>query len=123
MLLLLGFAALRRGLPPLGAAGRWLTERPLAGAIPGARALPAAKLTRRLVIETGISIVAVSAWVILARSSGLLIFGTGLASAAYGAVQVFASRGRVLRVERERGAAYAVAERPGIGLPSLSVVP
>ena len=45
------------------------------------------------------------------------------ASAAYGAVQAFASRGRVLREERERGAVYAVAERPGLGLPKLSVAP
>ena len=122
LLLLGGFAALRRGVP-LGAVGRWLTERPLACARTGAEALPAAGLRRRLVIETAIWVVAVCAWVAFARSSGLLIFGTGLASVAYGAVQAFASRGRVVRAERERGVAYAVAERPGIGLPRLSVLP
>ena len=122
LLLLGGFAALRRGVP-LGAVGRWLTERPLSGARAGADTLPAAKLRRRLVIETAIWIVAVCAWVVFAGSSGLLIFGTGLASAAYGAVQAFASRDRVVRTERERGTAYAVAERPGLGLPKLSVVP
>lgn len=122
LLLLGGFAVLKRGVP-LAAVGRWLTERPLEGARAGAGALPRERLIRRLVLETGIWIVAVCAWVVLARSSGLLIFGTGLASAAYGAVQAFASHGRVVRAERERGAAYAVAERPGIGLPRLSVAP
>jgi len=120
LLLLGGFAALRRGVP-LGAVGRWLTERPLARAGPDAGALPAARLKRRLLVETGIWIVAVCGWVLLARSSGLLIFGTGLASAAYGVVQAFASRARVVRAEGDRGVGYAVAERPGIGLPALSV--
>lgn len=117
-----GFAARRRGVP-LAAAGRWLTERPLAGARSGAAALPRERVVRRLLAETAIWIVAVCAWVVLARSSGMLIFGTGLASAAYGAVQAFASRGRVATVERERGVRYAVAERPGLGLPRLSVAP
>jgi len=122
LLLLGGFATLRRGVP-LVAVGRWLTERPLADAEPERRALPAARLKRRLLVETGIWVVAVCAWVVLARSSGLLIFGTGLASAAYGAVQALASRGRVARMERERGVRYTVAERPGLGLPRLSVAP
>jgi hypothetical protein len=117
-----GFAAARRGVPIL-AAGRWLTERPLRGARPGIASLPAPPLVRRLVVETGIWILAVGAWVLLARSSGLLVFGTGLASVAYGAVQALASRARVRAVESERGVRYAVAERPGLGLPRLSVGP
>lgn len=122
LLALGGFAAARRGVPIL-AAGRWLTERPLRDARHGTVGLPAGPLVRRLVVETAVWIVAVGAWVILARSSGLLVFGTGLASAAYGAVQAFASRGRVAALEAERRVRYAVAERPGIGLPRLSVEP
>lgn len=117
--LLGGFAALRRGVAFLDIGG-WLTARPLADARPGRDALPVGPLRRRLVVETAIWIVAVTAWVIVGASDGLLIFGTGLASAAYGAVQALASRGRVVGVEREHGAAYLVAERPGIGLPHLT---
>ncbi len=116
--LLGGFAAARRGVRLL-AVGSWLTERPLSTAGPGAP-LPVAPLQRRLVVETAIWIVAVGLWVVLGASDGLLIFGTGLASAAYGAVQAFASRGRVVRVERERGVEFLVAERPGLGLPRLT---
>ncbi len=46
-----GWAALRRGIP-LSQPGRWLTDRPLAGARPGRPALDAAGLRRRLVLET-----------------------------------------------------------------------
>ena len=120
LLLLGGWAAVRRGVP-LGAPGRWLTERPLDGAAPGASPLEPGRLKRRLVVETAIWIVAVTAWVVLARQSGLLIFGTGLASAAFGAVQAFASRARVARADRERGAVHRVARRPGLGTPALTV--
>jgi hypothetical protein len=65
-------------------------------------------------------IVAVTAWVLLGASDGFLIFGTGLASAAYGLVQAVASRARVVRTERERGTTYLIAERPGLGLPQLT---
>ncbi|CAA9525971.1 MAG: hypothetical protein AVDCRST_MAG30-3379 [uncultured Solirubrobacteraceae bacterium] len=118
LLALAAWARLRRGVPLL-AAGRWLTERPLAGATAGRPGLDAGRLRRRLLVETAIWIAAVTAWVVLARSSGLLIFGTGLASAAFGAVQAFAARGRVRAAEREAGTAYVVAERPGLGTPSL----
>jgi len=113
-----GWAALRRGVP-LTAPGRWLTDRPLAGARPERPGLDPARLRRRLLVETAIWIVAVGLWVVLARSSGLLIFGTGLASAAFGAVQAFPARARVRACERERGVGYVVAERPGLGTPSL----
>lgn len=120
VLLALGGWAAWRGGVPIGAPGRWLTERPLREARAGEVALDAAALRRRLAVETAIWIVAVCAWVIVARSSGLLIFGTGLASAAFGAVQAFAGRARVDAVERERGERYAVARRPGLGTPSLT---
>lgn len=120
VLLALGaFAALRRGVGLLDVGG-WLTARPLAGVEDGRAALPTQKLRVRLVAETAIWIVAVTAWVLVGATDGLLIFGTGLASAAYGAVQAFASRGRVARVERERGEEFLVAERPGLGLPRLT---
>ena len=82
--------------------------------------LPAAGLKRRLVVETAIWIVAVDLWVLVGASDGGFIFGTGLASLAYGLVQAFASRARVVAVERERGTRYLVAERPGLGLPRLT---
>ena len=119
-LLLFALLARRRGIP-LPAAGRWFTERPLAGAQPGRPGLPAARLRRRLVIETAVWIVAVTVWVLAVGSSGLLIFGTGLASAAYGGVQLFLSRAEVIREERARGERFVVAERPGIGTPHLGV--
>lgn len=120
VLLALGaFAAVKRGVGLLDA-GAWLTARPLGGVAPGRPALPADRLRVRLVAETAVWIVAVTAWVLVGAGDGLLIFGTGLASAAYGAVQAFASRGRVARVERERGEEYLVAERPGLGLPRLT---
>ena len=119
LLALGGWAALRRGVP-FGAPGRWLTERPLTGAAGGARPLDAGRLKRRLGIETAIWIVAVTAWVVLARESGLLIFGTGLASAAFGAVQAFAASGRAGRADAERGTVHRVARRPGLGTPSLT---
>jgi len=116
---LAGYAALRRGVPPL-AAGRWLTERPLAGAAPGAPALDPARLRRRLLVETAIWIVAVCGWVLLGRSSGLLIFGTGLASVAFGVVQALAARRRVARAQAADGRCYLVAVRPGLGTPGLT---
>lgn len=114
------FARLRRGVGLLDAGG-WLTRGPLGGARPGRAALPAGGLRRRLVGESAAWIAGVSAWVVLGASDGLLIFGTGLASAAYGLLQALASRGRVVAAERERGERYLVAERPGLGLPVLTV--
>jgi len=117
-LAIFALVARRRGIPLL-AAGRWFTERPLAEARSGRPGLAAEGLRGRLVIETAIWIIAVTLWVLLVGSSGLLIFGTGLASAAYGAVQAFASRGRVLSAEQERGTTFVVAERPSLGTPHL----
>jgi len=111
----------RRAGARLGRPGEWLTARPLGGADAGRAALPAAALRRRLLVETAVWIVAGSAWVLLADSSHGLFFGTGLASAAFGAVQVIASRARVAEEERRRGERFVVAERPGIGLPRLGV--
>ena len=119
LLALGGFAALRRGVGLLDA-GAWLTARPLSRVAGGRPPLPVQRLRVRLVAETAVWIVAVTAWVLVGATDGLLIFGTGLASAAYGAVQAFASRARVARVERERGEEFLVAERPGLGLPQLT---
>jgi hypothetical protein len=121
VLLALGaWAALRHGIP-LARPGRWLTHRPLAGARPGRAALDPARLRRRLLAETAIWIAAVTAWVVMGASDGLLILGTGLASAAFGAVQAFAATARVRAVEAARGERYVVARRPGLGTPELAV--
>lgn len=122
-LLALGaFAALRRGVP-LGRPGRWLTERPLGGAAADREGLDERPLIRRLVLETTLWIVGVTVWVVLARSSGLLIFGTGLASAAFGAVQAFPARARVGARERLDQSEFLVSQRPGLGTPTLAVRP
>jgi hypothetical protein len=114
LLALGGWARWRHGVP-LTAPGRWLTERPLRDAAPDRAPLDAGRVRRRLVIETAIWIVAVCAWVIGARESGLLVFGTGLASAAFGVVQaVFAAR----HVTGQRGD-FMLARRPGLGTPDL----
>jgi len=121
VLLALGsWARLRHGIP-LSSPGRWLTERPLAGARPGRPALDAGRLRRRLLAETAIWIVAVTAWVLLGARDGVLIFGTGLASAAFGTVQAFAAAARVRAVEAARGERHVVARRPGLGVPELGV--
>ena len=59
-------------------------------------------------------------WVLLGRSSGLLIFGTGLASVAFGVVQALAARRRVARAQAADGRCYLVAVRPGLGTPGLT---
>jgi hypothetical protein len=122
LLALGGWAALRHGIP-LTRPGRWLTDRPLAGARPGRTPLDPRRLQRRLVAETAIWIVAVTAWVLVGARDGLLILGTGLASAAFGAVQAFAACARVRAVEAARGECYVVARRPGLGTPELGVTP
>ena len=121
VLLALGGWAAARGTASLLDPGGWLTARPLAGATPGRAGLPEGRLRRRLAVESGLWIVLVCGWVLLARQSGLLVFGTGLASVAYGLVQVLGSAARVRAVERERGASFVVARRPGLGLPELGV--
>lgn len=50
---------------------------------------------------------------LLADASHGLFFGTGLASAAFGALQAFGSRNRVGNEEREHRTQYVMAERPG----------
>jgi len=118
--LLGGFGALRNGASA-GRPGEWLTTRPLRGAREGRPGLPAGSLRRRLLVETAIWVIGVTALVVILGSSPLLIFGTGLASAAFGAVQAFPARARVQAEERRRGVRYVVAERPGVGTPSLGI--
>lgn len=116
---LAAFAHLRRGVGWLDVGG-WLTAGPLQTASADEAPLPPGPLRRRLLVETAIWIVAVDLWVVLGASDGGFIFGTGLASLAYGLVQAVASRGRVLREEQHRGARFLIAERPGLGLPRLT---
>lgn len=113
-LLLLVWFGVRAGAP-WSAPGRWLTERPLRSAGDG-DALPAAPLRRRLLLETVVWIVAVAAWVFVTGESRALVFGTGLASVAFGLVQAVAAR---RRVERD-APALRVAQRPALGTPRLT---
>lgn len=101
--------------------GEWLTARPLATATEGRPALPEGRVRRRLVVETAAWILGVTGWLVLTGSSAGLIFGTGLASIAFGLVQGVAARRRVAAVEARSGVRYLVAERPGIGTPRLGV--
>lgn len=117
-----GYAVFRRGASP-ARPGEWLTTRPLDGARPGRSALLRRPLVRRLEIETGAWIVGGCAWVILTGSSGLLFFGTGLASIAYGLLQAVPSARRVAAVEAAAGETFVVARRPGFGTPELGVRP
>jgi hypothetical protein len=64
-----GWAALRRGIP-LSQPGRWLTDRPLAGARPDRPALDAARLRRRLLLETAVWIAASPPGCSSARATG-----------------------------------------------------
>jgi len=116
---LTAWGALRHGASPLRP-GQWLTTRSLRAARPGREALPAPALRRRLLAETSVWVLAVCGWVVLTRSSGFVIFGTGLASAAFGAVQALAAPATVKAAERRRGVAYLVARRPGLGTPELT---
>ncbi|CAA9516318.1 MAG: hypothetical protein AVDCRST_MAG45-2222 [uncultured Solirubrobacterales bacterium] len=123
VLLVLGaWAVLRRGSSPWRP-GEWLTARPLATATGERRALPSGPLRRRLIVETTIWILAAGAWILLARSSGLVFFGTGLASAAYGLLQAVPSARRVAAVEARSGETFVIARRPGFGTPELGTLP
>ncbi|MDQ3356506.1 MAG: hypothetical protein M3502_07310 [Actinomycetota bacterium] len=122
VLLALGaFAVVRRGASPRRPS-QWLTLHPLSTATSARSALPAPPLRRRLLVETAIWIVAAGAWIVLARSSGLLFFGTGLASAAYGVLQALPSARRVAAVEASSGETFVVARRPGFGTPELGAI-
>ncbi len=117
-LALLALVGRRAGAPWL-APGAWLTERPLRGATPGLAPLDAGRLRRRLALETAAWVVAGVALVAVG-SSGWLLFGTGLASVAFGLVQAVAARARVAAEESRRGVRYAVARRAGLGTPALT---
>ena len=113
-LVLLALIGMRAGASPWRP-GEWLTTRPLAS-MRDAAPLDGRALTRRLVLETVVWIVAVVAWVLITGESRGLVLGTGLASALFGAVQAGPARARV---EREAPDAL-VAERPGLGTPRLT---
>jgi hypothetical protein len=122
VLLALGLWGRARHGAALGRPGEWLTTRPLARARRGRPILPARPVRRRLLAETAAWIGAVTLWVVLARSSGLLVFGTGLASTAYGAVQLVLARAHVADEEALQGVTYYLSRRPGLGTPDLTAV-
>jgi hypothetical protein len=107
---------------PLARPGEWLTTRPISAARRYRPILPARPLRRRLLAETAAWIGGVTLWVVLARSSGLLVFGAGLASAAFGAVQLVFARAHVAHEERLSGVTYYLSRRPPFGTPDLTAV-
>lgn len=111
--------AKRRGTP-VSAPGRWLTDRPVARVQAGAAPLDAARLRRRLVIETAVWVVGVGAWVALTGRDTTLIWVTGWPTLAYGLLQLAASAPRVDRLEAEGRGPFLVARRPGLGTPELT---
>lgn len=111
----------RRSGAALTDPGAWFTTRPIHGADAERAGLDQGRLTRRLLVETAIWTGAVCAWVLLADQSHDIVFATGLASAAFGAIQAFAARGRVLEEEERSGRRFVVAERRALGTPSLGV--
>jgi hypothetical protein len=112
----LAVAALGRFRAP----GAWFTERSLREAASSGEPLAAAPVRRRLLLETGVWVVAVVAWLVVAGSSGAAIAGTGVASALFGAVQAGPARRRVTEEEASRGATLVVVRRPGLGTPDLA---
>jgi hypothetical protein len=102
--------------------GEWLTTRPLRSARRGGPILRRRRVRRRVLAETAAWIAGVTLWVVAARSLGLLVFGTGLAAAAFGAIQLFLAREHVRREERRRGVTYYLSRRPGLGTPDLTRV-
>ena len=112
----------RRAGAPVAAPGRWLPERPLRGPARGRIPLPVAPLRRRLLVETGLWVV-VGVALVAVGSSGWLLFGTGLASVAFGVVQAVFARRHVVAEEDRRGDRFAIARRSGIGTPDLAVLP
>ncbi len=113
LLLVLGGAASRRGTP-LGAPGRWTTDRPLRAALPGRSAVPAPVVRRQLLGETATGVVAGGAWIVLVNAGGLLFFGGGLAVATYGALQLFAAAPRVVSEERRRRTCFRLHRRAAL---------
>ena len=113
----------RRSGAPLARPGEWFTTTPLADASADRAPLDPSRLRGRLLLETGVIAAAVCGWVLLAGESHDIAFSTGIASVAFGAIQAFAARRRVLAEERRRGETFVVAERRAIGTPSLGVRP
>ena len=111
----------RRSGAPLERPGEWFTTRPLAGASAERTGLDRSRLIRRLLLETVAWVSIVCAWVLIAGQSHDIVFATGIASAAFGAIQAFAARRRVLAEEQRRGEAFVIAERKALGTPSLGI--
>lgn len=113
--------ARRRGTP-LGAPGRWLTDRPLDAAGRGGVPLDARRLQVRLVGETVLWAALALALILGVGSSRPFAYATGWASIAYGLLELLASAPRIRAVERTRGVRFLVCRRPGLGTPDVTVV-
>lgn len=118
-LLILSGRAAQRG-SPLGAPGRWLTDRPLRAAREGREVLPAAMVRRQILGETSAFIVGGGAWIVLIGGLGLVFFGGGLALVAYGALQLFWAAPLMVEVEERRRVRFRIHRRSLIGTPELT---
>lgn len=119
VLIPLAIVAARRGIP-VGAPGRWLTDRSIARATQGGSVLPEGALRRRLIVETVIWAVIAVAVIVGFTTSRPFAYATGWASLAYGLLELFASAPRIRAAEAERGTTYLVHRRPGFGTPDVT---
>lgn len=117
----LAVLALRRGIP-VSAPGRWLTERPLTQARPEQSVLDGRRLRRRLIIETVIWGAVALAVIAGFSTSRPFAYATGWASLAYGLLELLASARRIDAAEDERGGAFYVHRRPGMGTPDVTLI-
>ena len=115
----LAILAARRGIP-VGAPGRWLTDRPLGRAEPGHRPIPASRLQRRLIVETVVWGAVALAVIAGFSTSRPFAYATGWASLAYGLLELVLSSRQIEAVERDRGTTYLVSRRPGFGTPDVT---
>lgn len=115
----IGLWARRRGTP-LGAPGRWLTDRPLAAARPGAAPLDVRRLRWRLLGETVLWAALALAIILGVGSSRPFAYATGWASLAYGLLELLASAPQIRAAERSRGVVFLVCRRPGLGTPDVT---
>lgn len=115
----LALVARSRGIP-IGAPGRWLTDRSLSRAQPGQSVLPAPALQRRLIVETVIWSIVALAVIAGFTTSRPFAYATGWASLAYGLLELLGSAPRIRAVEAERRTHYLVHRRPGFGTPDVT---
>lgn len=118
-LLIVGGRAARRGTP-LGEPGRWLTDHPLEGAREGRDVLSAPFVRRQILGEMAAFVVGCGAWIVIVGGVGLVFFGGGLASVAYGALQLFWAAPRAVEVEQRRRTRFRIHRRSLLGAPELT---